>query len=85
MGRYVSEVARLRQSIEAEIEAMHRGFSSIAVGTARHEFIRIRMERIGNQQDELAEHVGPNTAASIVCELYINKMQEEHGGPDRLI
>jgi len=72
MGHYVSEVARLRQSIEEEIEAMHRGFSAIAAGTARHEFIKSRMERIGSQQDQLAEHVGSSTAATIVCELYIN-------------
>jgi hypothetical protein len=72
MGQYVSEVTRLRQSIEEEIEAMHRGFSAIAAGAARHEFIKARMERIGCQQDLLAEHVGSSTAATMVCELYIN-------------
>lgn len=72
MGQNGSEVARLRQSIEEEIEAMHRGFSAVAAGTARHEFIKSRMERIGSQQDQLAEHVGSSTAANIVCELYIN-------------
>ncbi len=72
MGQNGSEVARLRQSIEEEIEAMHRGFSAITAGTARHEFIKSRMERIGSQQDQLAEHVGSSTAANMVCELYIN-------------
>lgn len=72
MGEHVSEVARLRQSIEEEIEAMHRGFSAVAAGTARHEFIKSRMERIGSQQDQLAEHVGSSTAANMVCELYID-------------
>ena len=72
MGKYVSEVTQLRQSIEEEIEAMHRGFSAVAAGTARHEFIKTRMERIGSQQDRLAEHVGSSTAANMVCELYIN-------------
>ncbi|HZO72396.1 MAG TPA: hypothetical protein VFB60_09350 [Ktedonobacteraceae bacterium] len=66
-----SEVARLREQITAEIEAMHRGFKSFAVGVARHEFIRARMERIGGHQDLLAEHLGPEDAATFVCELYI--------------
>jgi hypothetical protein len=76
MGKHESEVSRLRQSIEEEIEAMHRGFSAISAGTARHEFIKARMERIGNQQDRLAEHVGSNTAANMVCELYINSQNK---------
>ncbi len=71
MDESVSEVARLREQIAAEIEAMHRGFKSFAVGTARHEFIRARMERIGGHQDQLAEHLGPKDAATFVCELYI--------------
>jgi hypothetical protein len=70
--KYGSEVSRLRQSIEEEIEAMHRGFSSVAAGAARHEFIRARMECISSQQDLLAEHVGSSSAAHMVCELYIN-------------
>ncbi len=72
MGQNVSEIARLRQSIEEEIEAMHRGFSAIAAGTARHAFIKARMERIGSQQDLLAKHIGSSAAARVVCELYID-------------
>lgn len=71
MGESASEVARLRQQIAAEIESMQHGFQGFAVGITRHEFIRTRMERIGNHQDELAEHVGPDDAITIVCELYI--------------
>lgn len=71
MGESVSEVARLREQITAEIEAMHRGFESFAVGCARHEFIRARMERIGGHQNQLAQHLGPEDAATFVCELYI--------------
>lgn len=75
MYEHKSEVTQLCQSIEAEIEAMRRGFSAFAVGVARHEFIKSRMERIGNQQDQLAKHVGESAAATMVCELYINKVE----------
>lgn len=75
MYEHKSEVMQLCQNIEAEIEAMQSGFSAFAVGVARHEFIRSRMERIGNQQDQLAKHVGENAAATMVCELYINRAE----------
>lgn len=74
MSEHISEVALLRQHIEEEIEAMQRGFSAFAAGVARHEFIRVRMESIGDHQDQLAEYVGQNQAAHIVCELYISKV-----------
>jgi hypothetical protein len=72
MHESVSEVARLRQQIEGEIEAMQRCFQDFAAGVARHEFIRARMEQIGDRQDELATFVGAGDAAYMVCELYIN-------------
>lgn len=71
MNDGMSEVALLRQSIQEEIEAMQRGFTSFAAGGSRHEFIRAQMARIGDQQDKLAAHVGEEDASTIVCELYI--------------
>jgi hypothetical protein len=70
----LSEVALLRRNIKEEIEAMQRGFSAFAAGGSRHEFIRSRMARIGDQQDKLAEHVGEKDASTIVCELYIDSV-----------
>lgn len=75
MSEHRSEVKQLCQRIEAEIEAMQRGFSAFAVGVARHEFIKARMERIGGHQEQLARHVGENAAATMVCELYINRAE----------
>jgi hypothetical protein len=72
MERNVSEVARLRQQIEEELEAMHLGFSGLAAGTARHEFIRARMEHVGNCVDELAQHIGSADATQLACEIYMN-------------
>ncbi|MBO0778133.1 MAG: hypothetical protein J2P37_04825 [Ktedonobacteraceae bacterium] len=69
-----SEVARLRQRIAEEIESMQNGFSGFAAGVARHDFIRARMEQIGDHQDELAEYIGDTDAAHLVCELYIHVM-----------
>ncbi|HLZ58531.1 MAG TPA: hypothetical protein VKR06_16455 [Ktedonosporobacter sp.] len=73
-----SEVARLRQQIELEMEAMQRGMSGIAQGTARHDFIHARMERIGVCQEGLARQVGPSAASHIVCQLYMQTMEPDH-------
>ena len=77
MYKHTSEIAQLRRNIEAEIDAMQNGFSAFAVGVARHEFIKSRMERIGNQQDQLAKHIGESAAATMVCELYINRTEHQ--------
>src|SRR5579863_1455612 len=57
-GMGESDVARLRRQIEMELEAMQRGMLDFAVGTARHDFIRARLEHIVDYQDKLAEHIG---------------------------
>jgi hypothetical protein len=41
-----SEVARLLQQIDQECEAARPGLSGLALGTARHDFITTRLERI---------------------------------------
>ncbi|MBV9690633.1 MAG: hypothetical protein JO202_13100 [Ktedonobacteraceae bacterium] len=79
----MSEVAQIRQRIEQELEAMRLGMSGLAMGVARHSFIHARMERIGEYQDKLTEHVGEKSANKIVCALYMQAMQEEV--PDDLI
>ncbi len=65
-----SEIARLRHQIEQEIAAMQQGMYGLATGTARHEFIRVRMESLGQYQDTLAEHVGDAEANAILCQTY---------------
>ncbi len=72
-----SEVARLRQQIAEEIESLERGFHAFAVGSARHDFIRTRMDRIGDRQDKLATYVGEDSAEHMVCELYIDIVKHE--------
>jgi hypothetical protein len=72
-----SEVARLRQQIELQLEAMQRGMSGLATGKARHAFIRAQMDRIGACEDTLATYVGENEANQIVCKLYVEVMERE--------
>lgn len=71
-----SEVARLRRQIEIECEALQRVFTDFAAGTARHEFIRIRMEHVENCQRALLQYVGEKEAAHIVAELYMKAAEQ---------
>lgn len=71
-----SEIAQLRQQIERELVAMQRGLTGISSGTARHVFIHTRMERIGACQDILASQLGEAAANHIVCNLYMQAMEQ---------
>lgn len=72
----MSDVARLRSQIIEEMEAMRQGFEGFASGSARHEFIRARMRTITDHQESLAQHIGVNDAAIVVCELYIDTVEK---------
>ena len=63
-----SEIARLRQRIAEEYEAAMRGLSGFASGSAKHQFITKRMERIGSYHETLQHLVGEQEAARIVAE-----------------
>jgi hypothetical protein len=65
-----SEVARLREQVELEYEAMMQGLSGFAEGSAMHDFISARMARVGDFHDELAKEIGEDRATQIICELY---------------
>jgi hypothetical protein len=65
-----SEVARLREEIELQLEAMQRGMYGFASGTARHTFIRARMDRISEYQHTLTSVIGERDADQLVCNLY---------------
>jgi hypothetical protein len=68
---YESEVARLRLQIEMELEAMQRGLYGLALGAARHEFIRRRMDRLGRCQQRLALQVGEEQATQMIYAMYV--------------
>lgn len=66
----MSEIARLRELIERECEAMDRLFNGFAK-TASHDMINHRYDRIGKAQNDLANIVGETEAARIAVETYI--------------
>ena len=61
-----SEVSRLRQQIAAEYMAAKLGLQGLNAGTARHEFITARQERIGALHEELQDLVGDEAIALVV-------------------
>jgi hypothetical protein len=65
-----SEVARVREEIELQLEAMRRGMYGFASGTARHAFVRARMDRIGEYQQKLTGFIGEQDADQMICSLY---------------
>ena len=74
MGK--SEVARLREQIALELEAMHRGMQGLTI-TARHDFILARMDCVGVYQDSLADQIGDAAATETVCQLYVEIMEQD--------
>ena len=69
-----SEVARLRQNIIEEYEAMKRGLTGFAWGYTKHAFIDARMKRVDGYYDQLSQQIGTQEATQTVCELYIEIM-----------
>ncbi len=65
---YHSEIARLRQRIAEEYEAATHGLTGFASGSAKHQFITKRMERIGSYHETLQHLVGEQEATRIVAE-----------------
>jgi hypothetical protein len=72
-----SEVAQLYHQIEVQLEAMRRGMSGLALGRARHAFIRAQMDQVGECQDALAKYVGEGLANQVICNLYAEVMERE--------
>ncbi len=72
-----SEVACLRQRIEVELEAMQRGIFGLSSGALRHDFIKARLERVGDYQEQLVNQIGESAAIDIICMLYNRVMGED--------
>ena len=65
----LSEVARLRQQIQAEYEAAQRGLCGLSYGMSQHEFITARMENMGQLHNQLQSLVGDVAIAMIADTL----------------
>lgn len=63
-----SEIARLRRRIADEYQAAQRGLTGLASGTAIHQFITTRLERIGASHQALKHLLGEQEATRILAE-----------------
>lgn len=66
----MSEVARIRQQIEAECEALKLMMHGFAI-TASHEVIRNRYRNLDRSCEELAKIVGESEATEIAVGKYV--------------
>ena len=64
-----SEVARLRQRIEQECQAMQMGLTGYAV-VSNHDAINHKYDAIGEYQNQLEGMVGTEQAAQMIVETY---------------
>ena len=64
-----SEVARLRERIERECEAIRRVFEEPAI-VASHASIEARYRNLQGLSEELKPHVGEQEATHILVEVY---------------
>lgn len=71
-----SEVAQLMAYIDAQTESARLALQGLACGTAQHEIINAKMERLGQLQEELTPRVGKERAIQIVIEA-MEKMAGE--------
>jgi len=76
----MSDVAQLRWQIDREYEAAYKGLYGLASGTARHQFIHRKMERIHSYYQELVIRVGEDDADETLCSLnerYYRRWKQE--------
>jgi len=75
-----SEVARLLREIDEAYQAVERGLTDLASGTARHDFINAKEERIALCHKELTTLVGPDQALALVAGVYFKGEQADRRG-----
>ena len=64
-----SEVARLLAQISAEYEAAERGLGGLSLGSARHDFITVRMEQMSPLHTKLRTLVGDDAITLVAQQL----------------
>jgi hypothetical protein len=62
-----SDVAQILKQIDQEYQASKRGLEGLASGTARHDFIQQRTEKIGQCHEHLSELIGPEQAIALIA------------------
>jgi len=74
-NHHQSDVARLREQIERETEAMQQGLYGSAI-TARHDLIAHRYDAMEQYHNELILLVGQEEAANILTDAYSQVMEK---------
>jgi hypothetical protein len=67
-----SEVAQLLKEIELSYQAAQNGMNGFAEGTARHEFITKKMERMEQNRVSLANLLGAERAMELITQTLEN-------------
>lgn len=63
-----SEIAHLLQQIDLEYSAAREALTGLTCGTAQHEFITARMERLNGYHEKLSQYVGVQEASRLLIE-----------------
>ena len=67
-----SEVARFLREIDEAYQAAQWALTGLACGTARHDFINAKEERIAICHQELTTLIGPDEATALVAGVYFH-------------
>ena len=63
-----SEVARLLEQIELEYQAAYQALHGLTQGTAKHQVITSKMERMGKLHEKLQTLIGEEQAGKLLAE-----------------
>lgn len=74
-----SEIARMRRYIDAEYEAGRLALAGPAYGTAQHQFIEAKMERLAGVVKGLIDEFGEAGAKSRIVEAMEREAQVSGG------
>ncbi len=68
-----SEVRRLMEQIDLQTQAIERAMHGTAI-VASHESINARYTNLGRVQEELALHIGEQSAVEVLLESYVRNV-----------
>lgn len=69
-----SEIRLLKEQIDAEAKAAQQGMYGLAQGVSRHQFITVRMERMGILHGRLESLIGSTEATQYLIETIDKRM-----------
>ncbi len=69
-----SEITLLKEQIDAEARAAQQGMYGLAQGVSRHQFITVRMERMGMLHERLESLIGSAEATKYLIDTIDKRM-----------